>query len=558
MDQRMASLEAMVARLAASMEEVNRRMAAQQRVPEEEAGAAEQGRPEISPPQGQAFSPLIDTRMLTKPKTFSGRDEDWASWAVVTRAYCGALDPRFLAEMTEVEDTDEAVTNDKLGEAAKQRSATLYYVLAMLMDGRAQSMLSNCTPGHGYEMWRRLVREYEPKVGMRSRGLLVQILNYDFDTADVLASLERWEALIRHYDASCSSEEERLQPSVKIATVVAKVGRGQLQDHLMMHASAIKSYDELRSLIVGIVRAQKQLVGQTTQQAQGAVPMEIGGFQQKKKELVCFACGKKGHVKADCWSQKGDSNGKGSKANPAAGKGKGKGQSKSKGGAKAKAKGKMTDVVCHRCGKTGHMRAECRSKWHTDGRALNAVDDGEGADARPEISGLMLCAVERPPGIGPEESDEVLCAVEQPPGIESDRVVRIGVDSGAGVSVWPKELCDDYPTKQTHASMAGVSYSSAASGTSRILNEGERIVQLNVCGSKRGARMQVARVRKPLLSVAEMNDAGHDVYFLSGQDGAYSRHRKTGLVTKFFRRNGVFEIDARVPLFSGFSRQPSA
>ena len=154
----------------------------------------------------------------------------------------------------------------------------------------------------------------------------------------------------------------------------------------------------------------------------------------------------------------------------------------------------------------------------------------------------------------------MLCAVERPPGIpeEKDRIVRIGVDSGAGVSVWPKELCDDYPTKQTHASMAGVSYSSAASGTSRILNEGERIVQLNVCGSKRGARMQVARVRKPLLSVAEMNDAGHDVYFLSGQDGAYSRHRKTGLVTKFFRRNGVFEIDARVPLFSGFSRQPWA
>ena len=104
--------------------------------------------------------------------------------------------------------------------------------------------------------------------------------------------------------------------------------------------------------------------------------------------------------------------------------------------------------------------------------------------------------------------------------------------------------------------MAGISYASAASGDGRILNEGERTVQLDVCGSKRGARMQVARVRKPLLSVAEMNDAGHDVYFLCGDDGAHSRHRKTGLTTRFIRRNGVFEIDARVPFFSGFQRQP--
>ena len=118
MDQRMTALENLVTRLAASMDEMHRMMAAQQRVPEDEAGAADQSRPEgagSAQPQVQTFSPLIDTRMLTKPKNFSGRDEDWASWAVVTRAYCGVLDPRFLAEMSEVEDTDMEVASDKLG-----------------------------------------------------------------------------------------------------------------------------------------------------------------------------------------------------------------------------------------------------------------------------------------------------------------------------------------------------------------------------------------------------------------------------------------------------------
>eukprot|EP00971_Amphidinium_carterae_P338704 6476182-Amphidinium_carterae.1 len=29
----------------------------------------------------------IDTRLLGRPKTFSGKDEDWSQWAVVMRAY---------------------------------------------------------------------------------------------------------------------------------------------------------------------------------------------------------------------------------------------------------------------------------------------------------------------------------------------------------------------------------------------------------------------------------------------------------------------------------------
>ena len=69
-------------------------------------------------------------------------------------------------------------------------------------------------------------------------------------------------------------------------------------------------------------------------------------------------------------------------------------------------------------------------------------------------------------------------------------------------------------------------------------------------GSRRGARMQVTDVRKPLMSVADMNDAGQDVHFLaSGQ--SYAVHRETGVVTKFVRKKNIFEIEAEVPPYSG-------
>ena len=73
------------------------RMQGEMRTTRQELDVAQQ-RLAAQPPT-QAFSPLIDTRMLTKPRLFSGREEDWGTFARVTRAYRGALDPRLYAEV---------------------------------------------------------------------------------------------------------------------------------------------------------------------------------------------------------------------------------------------------------------------------------------------------------------------------------------------------------------------------------------------------------------------------------------------------------------------------
>ena len=152
---------------------------------------AQRGQP--PPPAAQAFSPLIDTRMLTKPCSFSGREEDWSSFATVTRAYCGALDRRLLGEMEEAAAEAAAVFNDNMEEGKKHRSQTLFYLLVMLVEGRALSIAENCKTGEGLELWRKLVSTYEPKAGTRAASLLVKILTVDFDMTDFLNSVEKWE-----------------------------------------------------------------------------------------------------------------------------------------------------------------------------------------------------------------------------------------------------------------------------------------------------------------------------------------------------------------------------
>ena len=164
----------------------------------------------------------------------------------------------------------------------------------------------------------------------------------------------------------------------------------------------------------------------------------------------------------------------------------------------------------------------------------------------------MIGSVERP--------DRAKTASTEVQSVE--RLVRIGVDSGAGVSVWPKDLCKDYPTKQTEASRKGVKYSAAGVGSAAIVNEGERRIELETNGNRRGVRVQVAAVRKPLVAVSAMCDAGHDVHFLASGE-AYAVRRETGEVTEFERQKGVFEIVARVLPYSslvgaGGGGQPQA
>jgi hypothetical protein len=63
--------------------------------------------------------------------------------------------------------------------------------------------------------------------------------------------------------------------------------------------------------------------------------------------------------------------------------------------------------------------------------------------------------------------------------------------------------------------------------------------------------MQVTDVKKPLMSVARICDAGHEVTF-SATGGAI-KHMKTGQVTSFERVDNVYRL--KVALAPGFARQ---
>jgi len=130
-----------------------------------------------------------------------------------------------------------------------------------------------------------------------------------------------------------------------------------------------------------------------------------------------------------------------------------------------------------------------------------------------------------------------------------DNGLTITIDSGASENVIGAEMAPRVRIRPSQGSREGVRYV-AANGES-MPNRGEKHIQvLTSEGHKCVLNMQVTDVKKPLMSVARICDAGHEVVFASS--GGYIRHCSTGQLTNFDRVDNVYRLKVEVmePVFS--------
>ena len=128
---------------------------------------------------------------------------------------------------------------------------------------------------------------------------------------------------------------------------------------------------------------------------------------------------------------------------------------------------------------------------------------------------------------------------------EKGHIIRIGIDSCAAVTVFPKSVADDYPMLDT----PGKAKSYRPASGKLLPDLGARKVQVKLRdGSLRYVKMRVADTHRALMAVSEMNDMGHDVFFPRSDRGikAYAYHENSGTKLELERVNGVFELPVKI------------
>ena len=131
-------------------------------------------------------------------------------------------------------------------------------------------------------------------------------------------------------------------------------------------------------------------------------------------------------------------------------------------------------------------------------------------------------------------------------------MVAAVVDSGAVTSAMPPEDIPFVLVEPSPGSESGKHYRGA--GGERIPNLGQKRIRITTnCNSVRMTKWQICPIRRPLMSVSDMNEAG-DIAILSGSR-PYVQNVETGEITPLRKEGKMFIIDLWVKLPEDFARQ---
>eukprot|EP00971_Amphidinium_carterae_P300767 5975984-Amphidinium_carterae.1 len=212
-----------------------------------------------------ANAAIIDTKgLVPKPARLTDERSRWTDWRFAMENYMTCINANYGSEMHFAVQQESLVTvsdpNPIRHAQITQRSATLYSILASLCTGKSLAIVKQLRQSrNGYEVWRKLVAEFEPRSDLRKLAALNEIL----EAGPLKVSIEqfgsgliRWETMIDEYEEIPAVREDdaldaTFAESLKRA-ILMRQAPGELGDYLRLTGAS--TYMEMRDTVESYLR----------------------------------------------------------------------------------------------------------------------------------------------------------------------------------------------------------------------------------------------------------------------------------------------------------------
>ena len=326
------------------------------------------------------------SRLLGRPKCFSGREDEWHDWSLKFGAKAATLSDHASVWMNgALQHTTEITLDQPDGASARIFARQMYTLFVHLCEGRALAIVRGAPDHNGLEAWRLLHEWCQPKTRSRGLALLNEILGWDFGSKEqFLQRMKDWENATLEYNRTASA------PLLEEVLVAVLISRSPKEVRTYLHVQVLEETARLshvRQLLYDYLRAGKAWKAPRTEEFaetnhSNVVPMDVDSLHRKGGK------GKKGM---------GKGKNKGDRPRP---DGKGKGEQS--------VEQRYFDGYCNQCGEYGHKKPDCAGK----NKFFNGTCNKCGAHGHKRVD----CPVKT---VAHLESESVIEPNEEPAGIES-------------------------------------------------------------------------------------------------------------------------------------------
>ena len=277
-------------------------------------------------------------KFLQKPSNYDGSPSSWMTWSFQFENFLAVVDENFATEVPAVTGAAAELTIESMSQEQRKRSVTLYSLLAGLLQGRALVILKTLQKSrNGYEAYRLLAQEAQPRTHNRHLALLMNVTNGQILVKGSEPFMDRllvWESMVTEYEVMSGTT---LSDEIKKAVLIKGLP-SNVQQQIIYNIAKYPTYATIRDALTMMHDSARawHTASTGTVEATAHSPMDIGAVHDK---------------------------GKGKSKGTFKGKDKAKGKDKHNygkgytGGPSGKPSGR--DGGCFTCGSTGHMAKDC-------------------------------------------------------------------------------------------------------------------------------------------------------------------------------------------------------